>query len=44
LRCAPQDFEDRDGVEKVDAFFPAGKLYPAGKKVLPGEAGKDLLE
>jgi hypothetical protein len=22
----------------------AGKLYPPGKKTLPGEAGKDLLE
>jgi hypothetical protein len=27
-----------------DSFCPAGKVYPPGKKVLPGEAGKDFLE
>jgi hypothetical protein len=25
------------------SHYPAGKVYPAGKKTLPGEAGKDLL-
>jgi hypothetical protein len=34
--AAPASYAVRD--------CPAGKLYPPGKKVLPGEAGKDLLE
>jgi hypothetical protein len=34
---------NRAGWKKV-RDCPAGKVYPPGKKVLPGEAGKDLLE
>jgi hypothetical protein len=29
---------------KTVRVCPAGKVDPPGKKVLPGEAGKDLLE